>query len=117
MIDFWVILFLLFFWAGSSFVCALFEGASRMSATGIEYTTVLDQITESSIFTADSTLGKIVGVFSPDLWSGILNMATFNYPILYGDFEFLRYIVLGTISMAVVTIIGLQVLKLIRGVS
>lgn len=88
-----------------------------MTATGAEYQTVLEQITSSSLFEADSTMGKILGVFSPDLWTGILNMATFNYPILYGDFEFLRLIVMGTISMAVVTIIGLQVLKLIRGVS
>jgi len=117
MIGLWEIIFLAFLWITSSFVCALFEGASRMTVAGVEYTSALEKITTCSIFTADSTLGKIVGVFSPRLWSGLLDMVVFNYPILYAEFQWLKFMIFGAITIGVVVVLALQVMKLIRGVS
>lgn len=117
MISLWDIIFLVFLWGTTSFVCALFEGASRMTVAGTEYTSALQKISECSIFTADSTLGKIVGVFSPRLWDGLLDMAVFNYPILYAEFQWLKFMIFGAITVGVIVILALQVMKLIRGVS
>lgn len=115
MISIWEVIFISFLWFTSSFVCALFEGATRVNIQGSEYVSALEKITTCSIFTADSTLGKIVGVFSPQLWSGLLDMATFNYPILYDEFVWLKLMVYGCITVGIVVVLALQVMKLIRG--
>lgn len=113
--DFWTVVFIGFLWSTCSLVCAIWEGASRMTTTGASYTSALEKITTCSLFTEDSVLEKAIGLFSPQLWSGMLDMATFNYPILYHEFGWLKFIVFGTITIGIVYILALQALKLFRG--
>ena len=111
MLEVFVIAGLAFYWITASMVCALYEA----SFVGSEEFNVIKNLMESKIFTSDDVLGKIVGVFSPELWSGVLKMATFNYSIFHGDYEYVRWILFMPIAVGIVYALGVQVFRLIRG--
>ena len=106
----WVV-FLAAFWVVGSLICGLMEGA--WLGPGEE--SVIESVMECKLFTSEDITGRIAGAFSGTLWSGLLNMASWNYGIFYGTWELVRWILLMPLTIVVVYSVILQTARLIRG--
>jgi hypothetical protein len=106
----WVV-FLAAVWIGTSMICLVCEGAWL----GPDEETVLSQLQNVDILTEESFVGKMFGVFDPDLWDAILSMATLDYDIFGGQWQIVRMLILLPIVAGVIYMSVYSALRLIRG--
>lgn len=107
----WGIAFLLAYWVTASLLCALCEGAW----VATDQQAVLDELFACKLFQAEDAYGMVWGLFSPDLWGALLKAATFQYAIFYGDWQWVRIILLGPITGTIMVTVALTVYRMIRG--
>ena len=105
--------FIIAFWVGVSMTCMLCEGAYFDSDP--EKMTTLEELQNCQTFTSDDLVGKVVGVFNPDLWGVLLRCATLEFDIFYGEWLFFRYLLLLPISGGIILTAAYSAVRLVRG--
>lgn len=108
----WVV-FLVAVWIGASFICLTCEGA--LMSGNEETQTTLDLLLNCQVFTADDTLGRMVGVFNPDLWTVFARCVSLDFNIFYGDWNYFRYLILIPIVGGIVATMIYSAARLVRG--
>lgn len=106
----WVV-FLIAVWMGTSMVCLVCEGAWL----GPDEDTILSQLQNVDLITEESFIGKMFGLFDPDLWDAIMAMATLDYDIFYDQWQYVRYLILLPIIGGVIYMSVYSALRLVRG--
>ena len=108
----WVI-FIVAVWVSASFTCMLCERA--LLSDNEEAQTTLEMLMNCDVFTADDTLGRMVGVFNPDLWSVFARCVTLDFNIFQGDWVWFQYMLLIPITAGIVATMIYSAARLVRG--
>lgn len=111
MIPFNWVIFLAALYIVAGLICSVCEGAW----IGPNEATVIQRMMDCQVFTSDSILGKIVGVFNVDLWNALIDMVSFNYAIFTGTWELFRWVILLPPAIAVFYGAVYSLLRLARG--
>ena len=103
--------FFFFLWIFVQMICLMSEGAW----TGDKETGLVNDFMELKVFTSTSTFGKILGIFDPQLYTTMLNMATFQYDIFYGNWAIFQWCILLPLTCVMIYCLVSEAMSLVRG--